>query len=231
LHQNNRSVGDKAKEIGSETSLSMSSSHLPNLDKCIEIYLDVWDEFRTDSFSISEFVVELQSQNPDTDIFADGGPQRHFDLLVAYGLFEKVSSNRYQVRCSPDETQLEWWQQLETQIETLHNAVHQTQQTTSGEDTHPLLTYRGQRYVSLYVDEQTQPTDISESLAEIEEFHDGIVLRSPAMIADDVQDIADSLSAGVLDAKQAFEKVNSEVKGADSTDLEFRLYMNPHHDS
>lgn len=231
MHQNNRSDGDKAKDVDSETSLSMSSPHLPNLDECVEIYLNVWDEFRTESFSINEFVVELQSRNPDTDIFADGGPQRQFDLLVAYGLFEKVSSNRYQVRCSPDETQLEWWQQLETQIETLHNAVHQTQQITSGENTHPLLTYRGDRYVSLYINQQTQHTDISESLEEIEEFHDGIVLRSPAMIADDVQDIADSLSAGKLNAEEVFEKVNSEVKGADSTDLEFRLYMNPHHNS
>lgn len=229
MHQSNRSIGDKAKAVDSETSLPMSSPHLPNLDECVEVYLDVWDVFKTDSFSISEFVVELQSRKPDTDIFAGGGPQRHFDLLVAYGLFEKVSIDRYQVRCSPDETQLEWWQRLETQVETLHNAVHKTHQTTSSEKARPLLTYRGHRYVSLYVDEQTQHTDISDSLEEIEEFHDGIVLRSPAMIADDVQDIADSLSAGKLDTEKAFEKVNSEVKGADSSDLEFRLYMNPYH--
>lgn len=205
----------------------MTVAHLPDLDNCVTVYLDAWNEFGSDAFSVSDAVDELHQRDA-----ADNGPddsslQRQLDLLAAYGLLEKVPESRYRVQCRPEETQLEWWERLESQVETLHDAVHETHRTESIENEHALLTYRGHKYVGFFVDDQTEFSDVVNDLRDVEELHNGIALRSPATIADSVQDLADRLCDANKEDVQAFEKVNSEVKGADNDDLEFRLYVTP----
>lgn len=205
----------------------MTSPRLPDLDDCVTVYLDVWDVFGTDTFSVGDLVVELHQRETDTDLLDGVGPQRQIDLLTAYGLLEQVSGDRYRVRCQPDETQLEWWEQLEDQVEELHDAVHEKRRTVSEGGDRPLLTYRGHTYVSLFVDEGTPIADVIDEVHEINNLHDGVALRSPATLANEVQDIADELCSVTRDGIEPFEKVNSEVKGSNSDDLEFRLFIAP----
>lgn len=223
-------TGDKAKVVGSEPSLSMASTRLPELDNCVTVYHSVWDEFETDTFSVSDLVVELHRRDIDNDILDGGGPRRQLNLLVAYGLLEKVSDDRYRIRSQPEETQLDWWERLEERVEILHDAVHETREDESSADDRPLLTYRGRTYVSIFVDTETQLPEVIDALRDLEQLHDGVALRSPATMANDVQDIADTLSEDDRDDIRSFEKVNSEVKGTDSSDLEFRLYVTPQED-
>lgn len=204
----------------------MTTAQLPDLEQCVSVYLKVWDEFGTDSFSVSDVVAELHQRDAESALLDGIGPQRHLDLLTAYGLLELVADDRYRVQCRLEETQLEWWERLEAQVETLHDAVHETRQMDSTADDHPLLTYRGHTYVSLFVDEETQLSEVVDTLHDVDQLRDGVALRSPATLANDVQDIADELCEGDHDVRP-FEKVNSEVKGADSSDLEFRLYVAP----
>lgn len=197
---------------------------LPHLDACIATYLDLWERFGDGRFSSGEVVLDDEERTGETGIPAS---DRRFDLLVAYGLLDHIEGDDYRVRCSPDDTQIEWRDRFVDRADRLHGTVDATSAKSSEDSDERLLTHRGRSYVSVFVGDRTTVGEIVERASCLDErgdLHAGLVLRCPADEADEAQAVADRL---IDESQLSFEKVTSEVTGVDSDALQFRLYVAP----
>lgn len=198
---------------------------LPHLEACIATYLDLWERFGDDRFSGGEVVLDGEERADETGIPAS---DRRFDLLVAYGLLDHIEGDDYRVRCSPDDTRIEWRDRFVDRADRLHGMVDARFDAESSDDSDErLLTHRGRSYVSVFVDDRTTVGEIAERASRLDErgeLHAGLVLRCPADEADEAQAVADRL---IDESQLSFEKVTSEVTGVDSDALQFRLYVAP----
>lgn len=207
------------------------TGELPGLDACVPLYVDVWEYFEEDRFETSDLVVELHERDRDSPALEGNGPGRYLELLVAYGLLDRVGEDAYRVRCTPEQTELEWRDRFEDRAERLYGAVYSAREERAAADSDEnLLTYRGRAYVSIGVDPDTDVRAVADrvrGLHEADELHGGLALRCPADEARNAQHVADALIEDEPSLPVGFEKVNSEVTGVDSDDLEFRLYVAP----
>ena len=209
---------------------------LPRLDACLSLYSVIWNAFGTKDFETSELLAERYEREANQDILSSDDPSQHLELLVAYGLLEQINEDVYRARCTPDETKREWQNQFADRAERLHTVAQSTREkrTTIDSSDEIDITYRGQTYVSIFVDDDVTLETVIERIDELVErdrLHAGIALRCPADQADIAQHIADDLTDPNEVTKTVspfvFEKVNSEVKGTDSDALQFRLYVAP----
>lgn len=210
------------------------AAELPHLEACVDVYLDVWERFEDESFDLEDLLVERPERERDALSSGALAPRQYLDLLTAYGLLEYAGDDAYRVRCTPDETELEWQNRFTDRGERLYGAVHsgEAEQAAGGDES--LVAYRGQTYVSVFFERETDVeavADYASDLHEAGELRSGLALRCPADGARTAQRVADALADPDAVASTAlpftFEKVNSEVKGADSDALQFRLYVAP----
>lgn len=203
---------------------------LPEVDVCVALYLDAWEAFGDDRFEGRDLVVELAERDRESPALS-GGPGRYLELLVAYGLLDRVGEDAYRVRCTPEDTELEWQDRFADRAERLYGTVYSFRdERTAADSRERLVTYRGRTYVSVFVDADADVeavADRARALADAGELHGGLALRCPADEARTAQRVADALTDAGSPLPFPFEKVNSEVTGVDSDDLEFRLYVAP----
>lgn len=207
------------------------TGELPALETCVSLYVDVWEWFGEDRFETRDLAVELHERKRDSPAFDGRGPDRYLELLVAYGLLDRVGDDAYRVRCTPDDTELEWQDSFADRGERLYSAVYSMRDERPATDSNDhLVTYRGRTYVSVPVDPDTEAGEVAGRVRVLHddgELNGGIALRCRADEARNAQHVADALIDGEVRLPVALEKVNSEVTGIDSDDLEFRLFVGP----
>lgn len=207
------------------------SNELPQLDACIDLYSDIWDVFGTDHFETEALIAELRERAPgDTHLPDD--PRRYLELLVAYGLLDRITEESYCVRCPPNETERAWQDRFVDRAEQLYTAARAVhEERTRSDERH--ITFRDRTYVSIGVTDETTVETVGKritELVEMDRLRAGIVLCCPADQASIAQSIADDLGTPnetEMVSPFVFEKVNSEVTGADTDALQFRLYVAP----
>lgn len=219
-----------------------SEPSLPRVDVCAELYVDVWDLFGEQPFDPDDLSRRLAEYERDICLITGSDePERHLDLLAAYGLLERNDDGRYWIRCPPDESVERWHQALRPQLETVHEWVHRlkrrrTDDPDSDENgTEDAIVARrnGKPYASIDLDEDATFRAIVPELTESIDRHPdvaGVTLRSPAALTGDVQQLADRLCSAETMAEidcPRFEKVTSEVVGEHKNNLEYRLYLRP----
>jgi hypothetical protein len=208
---------------------------LPRLDACLSLYSRVWDAFGTERFETGDLLAEGDERGTAYDVLSTGDPNRYLELLVAYGLLDRLDDNTYRVRCRPDGTERGWQEQFDDRAERLYDAARamREERTIAGSE-EGTITYRERTYASVVVEKDATVEIVAgriDELVGMERLNAGIALRCPADRADGVQAIADDLTdptkVAEISSPFVFEKVNSEVKGTDNDALQFRLYLAP----
>ena len=213
----------------------------PRIDVCAGLYLDIWTLFGEQPFESEDLARRLIELERDIGpITGPNKPERHLDLLVAYGPLERDDDGRYRVRCSPEESVKEWQRDLRPQLEAVYKRIHQLKQRRTddhhdekGAQNTALVRREGKTYAGTDLDEDaTFPevvAELTDSMGQYPEA-DGVALRSPAALAGEVQQLADRLCSAEamtdVDCPR-FEKENSDVVGEHKDDLEYRLYLRP----
>jgi len=207
----------------------------PTLSAHIDRYLRLWETVKTREFTVDE--VRRMWDTPDIDWDGEQRQVREsLDTLVAYGLLDWHGDERYRIRLRPDEPLDKWLETMAPRVTGLYDAVQSAtverkSSSPAGEQTER-LEFEGATYDRRVVSsEETvesvvmELTDANPSRSDV----DGVVLTAPADEAAHVQRIADQLCDGdaMADLGQShrFEKVTSEVLGADPDALEYRLYL------
>lgn len=211
---------------------------LPRIDRCTELYLDVWDLFGERSFEPDEVARRLIEHERDVAALTGSDePRRGLDLLVAYGLLER-DDERYRVRCRPNENVEDWHRDVRPQLEAVHRRVGRLQRRRrDGPDSEnepgegPVVRREGDTYVAIDVEEDAPFLEIAANVTESATRQPdtaGVALCAPADLAGAVQQLADRLCSADAMAevgRPRFEKVTSDVVGEHKDDLEYRLYL------
>lgn len=196
-------------------------SVLPDIDDCVDLYLTAAERSGTEPFTPER--LDLDATPDET--------QRLCDLAVAYGLLT-FDGTRYAVRCDPDAS-ADRWRSLGAERGTrIHRALaEQLGADEDGErDGGDALTFEGRTFASAFV----TPSDDFEAVADAvasasADEHDGVVLRSQADFASEVQRFADRLctESEIEDTSLSapLRKESSDVAGDHKDDLEFRLFL------
>lgn len=202
------------------------SNELPRLEACLSLYSDIWDAFGTDRFEPDDLARHERATTRELRLPDD--PRHHLELLVAYGLLDRINGSEFCIQCPPNEPA--WQDRFADRAEQLYSAVRAVREkrARSGER---CITYRERTYVWIDVAENATVETVANRIdAEMDRLRDGVVLCCPADQAGIAQSIADDLGdpneSGTI-PPFAFEKVASEVTGRDTDALQFRLYIAP----
>lgn len=203
-----------------------SNQTLPAIDDCIDLYIQIHDDFGTEAFAPEEVAARVDDLSADEHSLV-----RLLNLLVAYGLLDRNDDGQYRVRCAPNESLDRWRAAATSRVEFLHRLVQRTTIPESATDDAggDSLRYEGDAFASVYVDDagdlDSAETAIENALAEQPECV-GIVLRSPGDVAAEVQRFADRLRENnITTADRSFEKEMTDLVGDDKDNLEFRLFL------
>lgn len=196
---------------------------LPAVDDCVDLYLRVHEQFGTRPFSpaqLSDLLDDAES--------GDGRSLPHLlDLLVAYGLLDRLAADEFRVRCAPDDESERWRTAAIARTERLHRLVRRRLSDAPTSD--DVLTHDGAAFASVRVDDadvDAVETALVDALDGVGDWCDGVVLRSPGDLAADVQRFADRVcERGVATRDWRFEKVTTDLVGSRKDALEFRLFL------
>lgn len=208
---------------------------LPEIDRCVDLFLRIHDFYGEDTFGPDELSQRLGDCDDETRLPAETHSlTRLLNLLTAYGLLDRRIDGHYQVRCVPDEEVDRWRARAVTRVDTLYQRVRGT--ATSSEDERTdgpgpeTIRHDGEPFVSVFLrdaaDFDAARTTVRNAMEDYPDYA-GVVLRSPAELAAKVQRFADELCdpAATPDENRRFEKVTTDLVGADKDDLEFRLFL------
>ncbi|WP_222914507.1 hypothetical protein [Natrinema sp. SYSU A 869] len=201
---------------------------LPAIDDCLEAYLAAHADFGAEPFSSADLADRVDGFDPSEPTGA-----HRLDLLIAYGLVDRIGDDRYRIRCRPDESVARWQERSVERAATVRRLVadRTAGHETPSNDPEP-LSHDGDSFASVFVSEQddveTVATTAAAALARDASLS-GIVLRGAGSRADHLQQITDELcNSDVVehtDLEQSFEKVVSDVVGESKDTLEFRSFL------
>lgn len=205
----------------------VTSTTLPAIEDCIELYLATEAAFGDDPFSVADLT------GTDIDL-SDSDLEELLTLLVAYGLVDRID-DRYRLRCVPNESISRWRERSAERAEALYRLIRdrrRTDRNTTNESDVELLERDGKSFVSVFVFERDDVESVATAAANALARNDsvtGIVLRSSGQRADHVQQLADRLcTTDVVERtrlESSFEKGFSDVVGDSKDALEFRLFL------
>jgi hypothetical protein len=193
---------------------------LPAVDDCVDLYLRIHDHFGTTAFSPNRLADSIDHDDAD-----DGRSLAHLlELLVAYGLLDRPATDRFRIRCAPDDELEQWRAATIARTERLRRLVDGRADTPTGDDT---LSHDGATFTSVRVDADADFDAVERAIAEsAAAARDGVVLRSPGDFAAAVQQFADRVcERGIPSRDWRFEKVTTDLVGDRKDALEFRLYL------
>ncbi len=204
-----------------------TSSSLPAIDRCVDLYLTAYECFGDDPFSSTSIVDHwTSSESSDADL------EQLLSLLVAYGLVERTDDDQYRVRCSPDDDVSRWNEQATSRAKTLHHEVTMARDDgrAATESEAESLEYDGESFASVFVTEGDDVDAVATTVANAFDSSDpvaGVVLRSSGDAAGHVQQLADSLCDrdDPTGRSRTLEKESSDLVGEHKDDLEFRLFL------
>jgi len=196
-----------------------NKNDLPHFESCIQLLYTIHDHHKTEWFTATQI---------DSDAF-DVDPKRLLDLSVAYGFIE-LDNPYYRLKIEPNAEADRWGLALREHTDQLVKSIQQI----NGDDGTPQvstekLVHEGRTFVSIPVSESDDFESIIDSIQSLDSDRDGIVLRSTAEYANEVQRLADRLCtpselAGMPVSEQ-FQKELTDVVGNNKNNLEFRLFL------
>lgn len=196
-----------------------NKNDLPKLESCMRLLYTVHDHYRTEWFTATQ--IDSNAFEVDT--------KRLLDLSVAYGFIE-FDEPSYRLKIEPNAETDRWESALREHTDQL---VESIQQIKSHDSTSRILTdelvHEEQTFASISVSESDDFESIIDSIQSLDSDRDGIVLRSTAEYANEVQRLADRLCTPSelteTPVSEQFQKELSDVVGNDKNDLEFRLFL------
>ena len=196
-----------------------TANALPRFEDCIALYRTAYEQFGTDPFTPEQIDV---SGKRDRTLF---------ELAVAYGLLS-FDGTTYSVRCEPGASADRWERVVNDRVTRIQRAVSDRARTAGGPDTGGAadLTHRGAIYASAFVIAAAEFEAVVDTVERVvDRDHDGVVLRAPADLANEIQRFADRLCDGSAMAGTELPgplcKESTDVVGGDKDDLEFRLFL------
>ncbi|WP_435062333.1 hypothetical protein [Halobaculum sp. EA56] len=198
-----------------------TASVLPDIDDCVRLYLTAYERVGTEPFA---------AERLDPDVRPDDRG-RLLDLAVAYGLLT-FDGSRYAVRCPPDASPERWRSRGAERATRVRRAVSERHEPDGSPAEADTLALDGRTYASAFVLPSDDVATVAGAVAAARgDDHDGVVLRSRADLANEVQRLADRLGdrseiAGTS-LSTPMRKESTDVAGDHKDDLEFRLFLRP----
>ncbi|WP_124179679.1 hypothetical protein [Natrarchaeobius halalkaliphilus] len=228
-----------------------SSTSLPRIDDCLELYLIVTDRHGTSTFTRDDINQYRHIEDVESLL----------ELGVAYGLFA-VDSSQYRIRCEPDASRADWQEATTERATTIQRTISNRLESMRGsgavngsvaatgskttvdsdtttdsvrtelqrDDGREVLQHESDRYTSVFVSESDGFDAVFEALVSVPvDDCAGVVLRAPGEYASHVQRFADRLCTNsIVDESSlstSYRKEYSDVVGDDKNELEFRLFL------
>jgi hypothetical protein len=200
----------------------MKQASLPQLDACLDLSETAYSQHGTESFAATDLEWDA----------ADAEKEHLLELAVAYGLLS-FDRTVYRLTCAPDAPAERWETAIDDRAGRVKRAItnHFDSPDTHSETAERApLTYEGEEYASVTVEEVDEFEAVVEAVSAVELVEwAGVVLRSPGEYANEVQRFADRLcdASELADVpfSAPFTKEYSDVRGTDKDELEFRVFL------
>lgn len=193
---------------------------LPEFDDCINLYLTAYEQYGTEPFTPDQ----LDVGSVDED-------QRLLELGVAYGFLE-FDGTSYNVKCEPGASAERWQSVATARVMRIQRAIGNCSGIGDASDVGDPegLTFEGETFASAFVTESDNFNAIADTVSSVStNDHNGVVLRSPADLANEVQRFADCLcdpsEVSETPLSASLKKEYTDVVGDQKDDLEFRLFL------
>lgn len=201
----------------------------------VELYLDTWETFGTQEFSLERFRETVGTPADDAGSGSGSGDaEPALQPLVAAGLLERTGEGRYEIHLTPEDELDEWIDHTVSRVsslyETVQSARRERDEAVAGAARADAIEFEGEAYLRTPVTPETTVSDVARALGDTFEAnpdHDRAVLTAPADEAAHVQHLADRLCGDAADrlGSHSLQKVTTAVRGPDPESLTFRLYL------
>jgi len=194
-----------------------------DIEDSVELYVHAWKLFRDQPFDASGLAKQLIQRDEYELVAEEREPEASLDELVRYGLLERADSG-YRIAVEPNAAadELRSTESLRTAAvdRLIRSALVRTDE---GSDPAEVLSFEGESYTAVELSSEVAVDDGIQRVvrAATDDGRHGVAITTPGTNADRAQRIADEL------AERDWEKVGTDVVGADSADSElvFRLFL------
>lgn len=220
----------------------MPSQQSPGIERITGRYLDAWEHFRDERFSVEDLENELLRSRDPEEVPDASGINQDLYRVAHVGLVSWYGEGEYEVAISPEATDEEWsnrsqdhmnWvrQEVEERQEERAPEPEEEQEASEGlEDDPEVLSHGDYDYMSSFVgggsDLEGQARFYQAALSP--DSHDGVVLRSYQQVASSADEIAeevcDDSAMSETDCVYRFEVEDKEMAES-GDDLEYRVYL------
>lgn len=220
----------------------MAEQQSPDIERITGRYLDAWEHFENERFSVEDLENELlRSKDPD-EVPATSGINQDLYRVACVGLVNWFGEGEYEVAISPDSDDNEWEKRAQDHMGWVRQEVSERQEDRAPEPEEEqksqgrlgndpdILSHDGKNYMSSFVgnnsDLEGQARYYQAALSP--DRHDGVVLRSYQQVASSADKIADKVcddsAISETDCVYRFEIEDKEMADV-GDDLEYRVYL------
>jgi hypothetical protein len=211
----------------------------PDIERITNRYIDAWETFGKERFSVDDLENELLRQRDPEDVPDANKINQDLYRVTQLGLVTWYGEGNYQVAISPESDSDDWKSVVEDHIEWIQSEIHsrleereedENEEDQASSEDPDIIEYNGEQYLSAFVG---RDSDIDGQARYYQaalkpSTHDGVVLRA----YQDVADSAEKLAEKITDDDKIKETVcvyrfsihDTQMAETDD-DLEYRVYL------
>lgn len=213
----------------------------PDIERITNRYIDAWETFGEEKFSVDSLEKELLRQRDPEDVPDADKINQDLYRVTLLGLVTWFGEGHYQVSVPPESDSSDWENLLEDQVEWIQSEVEdrveerqenkEEEKEQSLSDDPDIIQHDGQSYLSAFVG----PNSDIEGQARYYQAalnpstHDGVVLRAYQDVADSAEKLADEIvdNDRMSDTVCVYRfEINDTKMEENDEGLEYRVYLN-----
>jgi len=215
----------------------------PDIERITNRYVDAWEAFGDDLFSVEELENELLRKRDPENVPETNSIKNDLYRVSILGLVNWFGGGKYRVAIPPQTEDSDWNDLMENQIEWIRSEVaerteerkkakedEEEQNEEALSDSPERINYDGSEYMSAFVGAQSEVEDQARyyQAALSPKKYDGVVLRAYQDVADSAEELAKSITNDDEMAETVcvyrFEIHDKEMVDV-GDHLEYRIYL------
>jgi len=216
----------------------------PDIERITNRYIDAWEAFGEDVFSVEELENELLRTRDPENVPGTDSIKNDLYRVSILGLVDWFGEGKYRVAIPPQAEDSEWNGLMEDQMEWMHSEIKdriderkraeeeqaEQEDEESLSDSPEKIEYNGSEYMSAFVGSQSELEDQARyyQAALSPKKYDGVVLRAYQDVADSAEELANSITADnkMRDTVCVYRFEIHDKEMVDVGDhLEYRIYL------
>ena len=212
----------------------------PDIERITNRYLDAWERFGEDRFTVEELENELLRARDPEDVPSDKQINNDLYRVAVLGLVDWFGEGEYRAAVSPETKESEWADLIEDQLDWIRSEIKDRIEERSEEpeadgeellDSPEIIEHKDNEYMSAFVGRKSEVDGQARyyQAALSPGTHDGVVLRAYQDVADSAEKLGKKISNDDIMSDTVcvyrFDIADMEMKDI-GDHLEYRVYLN-----